>query len=163
MFRVKKWAQKAHARPERRRAARQKEVGNQSQFPVDRPQNPAIEIEGNGNQIEAGTQPPIEDWAPSEGVIQGDTEWMNWIETEAQNGPTAGNRLSGGPVETGDSERPRESEVSSNAKPERQQEVQMLAARPVQSGATPGARMIPCSPREPTGNGKLATPGAEGR
>jgi hypothetical protein len=85
----KKSAQKAHARRERRGAARQKEVGNQPLFPVDCPQKTPT-VEDYGNKAEAGTQPPIEDWTPPE------------IETAGQNGP----------IEAGDSERSRATAVS---------------------------------------------------
>jgi hypothetical protein len=65
-FRAKKWAQKAHARRERRRAARQKEVEYQPQFPADRPQEPAT-AEGNGSiSAEAEIQPRTNDWIPAE-------------------------------------------------------------------------------------------------
>jgi hypothetical protein len=127
MVRAKKWAQKAHRRRERRRAARQKEVGNQSQVPVDCPQNPAIEIEGNGNKIEAGLQPQIEDWNPPE------------IETAEQNGPIAGNRETEGQMEAGDSERPREPTVPN---PEGNLE------EPVTTQKKPGQ---PAKPREQEG------------
>jgi hypothetical protein len=107
MIRGKKWAQKAHARRERRRAARQKEVGNQPQPPADnRQENP--DVEGNGSVLaEAGTQPPIEDWAPPTELSQG-SGW-EYI------GPTAGNRETGGPVEAGDQERPRRAEYACKA------------------------------------------------
>jgi hypothetical protein len=61
--RSKRWAQKAYRRRERRRAAKQKEVGYQPQFPADRLQHPAT-VGGNGNKAEEGTQSP-QDWEPS--------------------------------------------------------------------------------------------------
>jgi hypothetical protein len=61
--RSKRCYQKAYRRRERRRAARQKEVVCQPQFPADHPQKPAI-VEGNGNKAEEGTQSP-QDWEPS--------------------------------------------------------------------------------------------------
>jgi hypothetical protein len=48
IVRSRKWAQKAHARPERRRAGKQKEVGNRPQPPVDYPQKKP-DVEGNGS------------------------------------------------------------------------------------------------------------------
>jgi hypothetical protein len=59
--RSRKWAKKAHARRERRRAAKQKEAGNHPKFPVDCPQTPPI-VGDYGNKDEAGIQPPTEDW-----------------------------------------------------------------------------------------------------
>jgi hypothetical protein len=93
----KRQAQKAHARRERRRAQWAPGAANQPRFPADCPQTQTI-VGDYGNKAEAGTQPPTEDWAPSEEVNQGDTELMNWVI------------------------------------PEGLQEVQVLAARPVQSG-----------------------------
>jgi hypothetical protein len=125
----RKRALKARRRRERRRRNREATFNQQpKEFPTTLPYGPPFTtgIVDIPPAAVAGTQPPIEDWAPSEGVNQGDTEWMNWIETE----------------------------ISSDVKPERQQEVQVLAARPVQSRATPGAWMLPCSPHDPTGNGQ---------
>jgi thiamine pyrophosphate-dependent acetolactate synthase large subunit-like protein len=65
MIREKKWAQKAHNRRERRRAARQKEVEDQPQIPVDSTPTPLAEGE-DGIKAEAGIQPPTQDWAPPE-------------------------------------------------------------------------------------------------
>jgi hypothetical protein len=59
----RKWAQKAHARRVRRRAAKQQEAENHPKFPADRPQTPPI-VGDYGNKDEAGTQLPTEDWAP---------------------------------------------------------------------------------------------------
>jgi hypothetical protein len=68
MIRAERWAQKAHRRRERRRAARQKEVESQpSQFPADSPLGPQQDVNTADIEIkspEAGTQPPTEDWAP---------------------------------------------------------------------------------------------------
>jgi hypothetical protein len=113
MFRAKKWAQKAHRRRERRRAARQKEVGNQPAFPEDCPQRPQT-VEDYGNKVEAETQPPIKDWAPPEGLAQGTGSTTGEVKS-GQNGPISGNRETGGPIEAGDKERPRESEIPSQS------------------------------------------------
>jgi hypothetical protein len=111
LIRNKKWAQKAHAGRERRRAARQKEVGYQpSQFPADSPlgqQRNVSTADIESKSAEAGIQPPTEDWTPPTELRQGD----GW-ESLGSIGPTAGNRETGGPVETGDQERPRGSEDS---------------------------------------------------
>jgi hypothetical protein len=107
MIRSKKSAQKAHARRERRRATRQKEVGNQPQPPADNPQKKP-DVEGNGSiSAEAGTEPPTEDWAPPTELSQG----SGW-ECYDPIGPIAGNRETGGPIEAGDTERPRRIEYS---------------------------------------------------
>jgi hypothetical protein len=130
---AKRRAQKAHARRKRRQASRVKGVENQpSRFPTDSPMgkqqdastvdigkrsnlpadHPQIHatVEGNGRRpAEAGTQPPIEDWAPSPGVSQG----SGWGEEGlGQSGPTVEPWATGDPVEAGDSERPRESKTS---------------------------------------------------
>jgi hypothetical protein len=65
IIREKRRAQKAHARRERRRAERQKEVEDQPQIPAD--STPTLKSEGeDGIKVEAGPQPPTEDWAPPE-------------------------------------------------------------------------------------------------
>jgi hypothetical protein len=58
MIRNKKWAQKAHARRERRRAARQKEVENQPQIPVDCPQTQPV-VGEDGIKAEGGPSPRL--------------------------------------------------------------------------------------------------------
>jgi hypothetical protein len=65
MIRNKKWAKKAHARRERRRDAKHKEVENQPQIPADCSQTQPP-VGDYGIKAEAGSQPPTEDWAPTE-------------------------------------------------------------------------------------------------
>jgi septal ring factor EnvC (AmiA/AmiB activator) len=60
IIRKRKWAQKAQARRERRRAAKQKEAGKHPKFPVDCLQTQPI-VGDYGSKDEAGSQPPTED------------------------------------------------------------------------------------------------------
>jgi hypothetical protein len=70
IIRNRNWARKSHSRRERRRAAKQKEVGNHPKFPADCLQTQPF-VGDYGNKDEAGTQPPTEDWAPPPEVKQG--------------------------------------------------------------------------------------------
>jgi arylamine N-acetyltransferase len=103
MIRNRRWAQKAHARRERRRAARQKEVENQPPVPADCPQTQPIVVD-DGIKAEAVSRPPIEDWAPPTELSQG----SGW-ECYDPIGPVAENRETGGQTEA---ERPRRIEYS---------------------------------------------------
>jgi hypothetical protein len=101
LLRDRKWARKAHKRRERRRAAKQKEVEDQPQIPVESTPNMLFAGE-DGIKVEAGPQPPTEDWAPPTELSQG----SGW-ECYDPIGPVAGNRTSGYPTVAGDQERPR--------------------------------------------------------
>jgi hypothetical protein len=81
MIRNKTWARKAHSRRERRRAARQKEVGYQSLLPADCPQETHT-IEDYGSKTEAGSQPPTEDWAPPTEPNQAEKEDVKKLEAD---------------------------------------------------------------------------------